>query len=1108
MIRTQSNSINSSKNTIVLKTDDRVFVVDSKGRRPIVLRDLETYIQQICSIRNITGLNPNLLATKAFAQLKNKNTMKEIDEQIVTCAADLAATHYMYPYIGTYIEVRDLHQNTPSDYLTVCEKLYNNINEDNDEPAPIITKEILDFVRENKDAINSAIVYDRDFKINFFGLRTLKKAYLKRVHGGKIIERPQHVYMRVAIEIHYRNNDINRVIETYDLMSQGKFTHATPTLYNAGTPYPQLSSCFLLGIADDSMESIAKTWKDSAIISKFAGGIGINGSNIRVNGAYIKSTQGKASGLRMLTVFNAVARYADQGGKRPGSIAFYIEPWHGDIFFFLDLKKNTGAETERARDLFLALAVNDLFMKRVEQNGSWSLMCPSKCPKIVGKYGTEFEEAYIAYENSGKYLKQIAARELFFKIMETQIETGVPYILFKDSVNYKSNQKNLGTINGSNLCVTGDTMILTDNGNIRIDTVVNQQVNVWNGYEYSQTVVKKTGENQKITKITFSNGSILRCTLYHKFYILINGSETEVRASELVVGDRIIDYKLPDESICSNVTVVSNEIQNNLEDTYCFNEPKRHMGIFNGVITGQCIEIVEYTAPDEYAVCFTADTMVNTDNGLKRIEDITDDNVLSVYQSDEVFVPEMKYTKSKLIPNGTKDIYLLETKNGMSVRTTANHPFLVNDSGNYVWRKAENLTTNDSIITYTNNVISHTYLTSFTNVGSELVYDLNVPITHNFVANGFVVHNCNLASIALPAFITVNNGVKEYNYPELYRVARVITRNLNNIIDFNYYPVPETRNSNMRHRPIGMGVQGLADVFAMLHLPFDSEIARDMNKKIFETIYFGALTESHIMAKESGPYSTFKGSPISEGSFQFNLWGMSDSETSGMWDWADLRQKIMTDGVRNSLTTACMPTASTSQILGWNECIEPYTENIYTRTTTAGDFFVINRHLMQDLMDLGLWNDDVIDMIKLENGSVRRIPNIPDDIKQIYRTAWEIPKKSMIEMSADRGRFIDQTQSFNIFIERPTFKVLASALMYGWKLGLKTGIYYLRSKPVSKANQFGIDIDRINKFKKILGDDTDNIDDLAPAKKDNTDKICVFKPKHLRKPEDCDLCSA
>lgn len=962
------NNIYASKKRPANIVDNRVFVEDFNGKRILLQADLVTYIEQICSVRNLTGLRVDLLAEKVYGQLKRVNTMADIDEQIVICAADLSVKHYMYPYISTYIEVRDLHAKTSADYYEVCRNLRENINHDNGEPAPIITQEFLDFVEKNRDRLNTAFVYDRDYNINFFGLRTLKKAYLKRLHNGRIIERPQHVYMRVAIEVHYRTNDIDRVIETYDLMSRGKFTHATPTLYNAGTPYPQLSSCFLLGIADDSMESIAKCWKDAAIISKYAGGIGINGSNIRVNGAYIKSTQGRASGLRMLTVFNAVARYADQGGKRPGSIAFYLEPWHGDVFFFLDLKKNTGAETERARDLFLALAINDIFMKRVKENGVWSLMCPSKCPNIVGKYGTEFETAYIEYETQGKYLKQIPARELFYKIMETQIESGVPYILFKDSVNYKSNQKNVGTINGSNLC----------------------------------------------------------------------------------------------------------------------------------------IEIVEYTAPDEYAVCFTADTLIETIDGSKRLDSINSDSVLSVYKSDTEFEQTMSYVKSKLILNGTKPVYKLTTKNGYSIKTTNNHPFLVSIAGQYVWRKAGELTTEDSIIIYTKNSVDHTYMISFEYVGEDLVYDLTVPDSHNFVANGFVVHNCNLASIALPAFIKDNT----YDYNELYRVSRVITRNLNNVIDFNFYPVPETRNSNMRHRPIGMGVQGLADVFAMLHLPFDSAEARDINKKIFETIYFGAMTESNILAKESGPYSTFVGSPISQGLFQFNLWGLTDNETSGMWDWKSLREEIIKHGVRNSLTTACMPTASTSQILGWNECIEPYTENIYTRTTTAGDFFVINKHLMKDLMELNLWNDDIIDMIKMEEGSVRRIPGIPQKIKDIYRTGWEISKKSMIEMSADRGKFIDQTQSFNIFIARPTYQVLTSVLMYGWELGLKTGMYYLRSKPVSKPNQFGIDIDRINRFKKLLGDDVEEQPVENVSNKTQVDRVCVFKPKHLRTQEDCDVCGS
>ena len=621
--------------------------------------------------------------------------------------------------------------------------------------------------------------------------KTLEKSYLKRNINGKIVERPQHLFMRMAIGIHYRTNRMDLILETYELLSLNYFIHGTPTMYNIGTMMEQCSSCYLLGCSD-SMHGLTDCLKESMLISASGGGISISATVIRGIGAYIKKTQGKAGGMRVLLVFNAASRYADQGGKRRGAFAIYLEPWHKDIEFFLDLKKNTGAETERARDLFFGLMINDIFMERVEQDGDWCLMCPSECPKLVSKYGAEFNTNYLEYEKNGPYVKKIKARELWFKIMESQIETGVPYIIFKDAANSKSNQQNIGVINSSNLCA----------------------------------------------------------------------------------------------------------------------------------------EILEVSSANETSVC-------------------------------------------------------------------------------------------------------------------------------------------NLVSICLPKFVYYDNGKPMIDYHSLYKSARVVCRNLNNVIDINDYPTEKTRMTNLRDRPLGMGVQGLADVFIMLKTPFDSELARDINRKIFETIYFGALTESVSIAKHTKPYDTFPSSPFSKGLFQFDLWPNFDYQSlSGMWDWESLRKKMVLYGTANSLLTTCMPTASTAQIMANNESIEPYTENIYIRSTLAGEHYIVNKHLMKDLIELGLWNNDMLDMIKYYEGSIANIVEIPDHIKQIYRTVWEIPQKSLIDMSADRAPFIDQTQSLNIFIQKPSFIKLASCLFHGWKRGLKTGMYYLRSKAASEANKFGIDISKIQEIEE------------------------------------------
>lgn len=688
----------------------------------------------------------------------------------------MTVTHPDYAILAARIAVSNLHKQTKKQWSSVVSDLYHYVNPKNSRASPMIAKETYECVMRHKEELDSAIVYDRDFNYQYFGFKTLERSYLLKL-DGKIVERPQHMIMRVAVGIW--GDNIERVLETYNYMSLKFFTHASPTLFNAGTPQAQLSSCFLVDMKDDSIDGIYDTLKTCAMISKMAGGIGLNIHRIRATGSYIAGTNGTSNGIvPMLRVFNNTARYVDQGGnKRPGAFAIYLEPWHADVFEFLDLRKNHGKEEVRARDLFLALWIPDLFMKRIEKNGEWTLMCPNECPGLADCYGEEFEALYEKYEKEGKGRKTIKAQKLWYAILEAQTETGNPFMLYKDACNRKSNQKNLGTIRSSNLCT----------------------------------------------------------------------------------------------------------------------------------------EIVEYSAPDEVAVC-------------------------------------------------------------------------------------------------------------------------------------------NLASLALPQYVDYNEG--KYDFKKLHQVTQVVVRNLNRIIDVNHYPVKEAWNSNSRHRPIGLGVQGLADAFLALRMPFESPEARELNKQIFETIYHAALTASCQLAREEGTYSTYEGSPVSQGILQYDMWNVTPSD---LWDWASLKEQIKQHGVRNSLLLAPMPTASTSQILGNNECFEPYTSNIYQRRVLAGEFQVVNPWLLKDLVELGLWSDNMKNRIIADGGSIQNIPNIPADLKALYKTVWEISQRTIVQMAADRGAFIDQSQSLNIHMREPTMGKITSMHFTGWKLGLKTGMYYLRTQAAAAPIQFTVD---------------------------------------------------
>lgn len=785
-----------------------MYVIKRDGRKEAVKFDkITARIKKLCY-----GLDPAVDPTKIAMKViegvyEGVNTV-ELDNLAAEVAATNTVTHPDYANLASRIAVSNLHKNTDKSFSRTMKSLYDYKDPKTGEKAALLADDVYEIVQKNAELLDSSIIYDRDFNYDFFGFKTLERSYLLKLNG-KIAERPQQMLMRVSIGIH--KEDIDAAIQTYNMMSQGWFTHATPTLFNAGTPKPQMSSCFLLTAKEDSISGIYDTLKQCAKISQSAGGIGLSIHDIRAKGSYIKGTNGTSNGIvPMLKVFNDTARYVDQGGgKRKGSFAIYLEPWHADVFDFLDLKKNHGKEEMRARDLFYALWIPDLFMKRVEENGTWTLMCPNECPGLSETHGAEFEKLYTKYEQDGRGRKTIKAQDLWYKIVESQIETGTPYMLYKDACNGKSNQKNLGTIKSSNLCT----------------------------------------------------------------------------------------------------------------------------------------EIVEYTAPDEVAVC-------------------------------------------------------------------------------------------------------------------------------------------NLASIALPKFVKDGN----FDHDKLFKVAYQVTKNLNKIIDYNYYPVAEARNSNMRHRPIGIGVQGLADAFIMMRFPFDSEEAQTLNKEIFETIYYAACTASKDLAMADGPYETYEGSPISQGQFQFDMWGVTPS---ARWEWDVLREEIKKHGVRNSLLLAPMPTASTAQILGNNECFEPYTSNIYTRRVLSGEFVVVNKHLLKDLVKLGIWNNDLKNKLIAANGSVQAIPEIPDNLKELYRTAWEISQKSILQMAADRGAYICQSQSTNVFMESPTFGKLTSMHFYGWKAGLKTGMYYLRSQAATQAIQFTVD-------KNKLAQPT------VQTQADNEAAIACS----LDDPDNCEMCGA
>lgn len=1121
------------------------------------------------------------IAQKVCTRIYNNVKTSELDELAAHICSSLIVDNPDYGVLAARISISNHQKNTSPSFSETCYILYTN-KDIHGVPNPLISDELYDIVMKNKEKINNYIDYTRDFLFDYFGFKTLERAYLIKIND-KIIERPQHMIMRVAIGIH--GKDLKDALQTYDLISKKYFTHATPTLFNSGTPRPQLSSCFLLSINSDSISGIYDSLKECAEISKHSGGIGIHVHDVRSKGALIRGTNGRSDGIGpMLKVFNYTARYVNQAGKRNGSIAVYLEPWHADVFEFLELKKPHGNEEDRARDLFYALWIPDLFMERVKNNGKWSLMCPDQCPGLADCYGDKFKELYESYESKGMFTKQVEAQQLWFKILELQIEAGVPYILYKDACNIKSNQKNLGTIKSSNLCVAPETMILTEKGYTKISELKDKTVKVWNGKIFSETTIKQTGESQKLVKVSFDNGMKLRCTPYHKFYIEVGtrpGDKSVAKmteAKDLKEGDRIIRFNVPtiktgektlkypytqglfaaegtygkydksekhqcnykpwnNTSFCKRHQTFTKKYDTmdqccaeslcDKPTIYLYGEKKKLIDYietryYNDNISSDRFDVSiphdieeKYFVPLDYTIeskvkwlegYLDGDGSIVKNNGIKNIQVSSTNNefitnIFYMLQTLGVLASiSMLFEKQmKLLPDGRdgKKEYMCEELYRLNIDCSSLIHLI-------------ELGYSPKRLDISNIRAPHHKTNKFIRISGvedndeyDDTYCFNEPIEHKGIFNGILTGNCteiieysspdeiaicNLASVCLSSFVEIKEK-PEFNFEKLHEVTMIMTKNLNKVIDVNYYPLEKARRSNLKHRPIGLGVQGLADTFILMRYPFESAEAKELNRLIFETMYHAAVEQSMKIAKTRyeiikrtsqsgetdynlnlnefdpspegkypGAYSTFDGSPASLGELQFDLWNVKPTENRYNWD--ELKKDIMRYGMRNSLLVAPMPTASTSQIIGSNECFEPFTTNMYKRKTMAGEFILVNKYLVNDLIKLNLWSKDMKNRIIMTEGSIQEIPEIPNDIKELYKTVWEIKQKVLIELAADRGAYIDQSQSLNLFMADPDFQKLTSMHFYSWKLGLKTGIYYLRSKPKAKQQKFAQDISK------------------------------------------------
>jgi ribonucleoside-diphosphate reductase alpha chain len=1163
-------------------------------------------LKKLCNDKTLGVLkkiDPDVVAQRVVSSIYDGVQSTELDEEAARIA--VAMTENMeYQKLASRIIISNMHKSTIECFSEVMENLYNNTDKSGN-PMPIIADDIIEIVRANKDALNFEIDYNRDYMFDYFGFKTLEKSYLMKMWDNntnemRVVERPQHLYMRVAVGIH--KDDIASVIKTYHLISQHYYTHASPTLFNSSTRMPSLSSCFLMG-SDDSINGIYKTITDCARISKLGGGIGVHISNIRAKGSIIRGTNGVSDGIiPMVKVYNSTAVYVNQSSRRKGSFALYCEPWHADILEFLELKKNQGHDDVRARDLFYAMWTPDLFMKQVESDGDWYLMCPDECPGLPEKYGDDFEELYWKYVEEKKYRKVVKAQEVWKKILEAQIETGVPYICYKDSVNKKCNQKNLGTIKSSNLCseislfsddnqyaccFTGDTRVLTATGYQRIDQCDNLEVFSFfnNDTELKEQASFKRAKlidngEKDVFKLICTGTKPIKATSDHLF-LTITGRNNNKKVnkykwkqlSELQPKDKIL---LPCTNVLPLYDITPTEDIAYMSIGWMLGDGWQSGGK-NRVTYGVCFGPDEEYARDKVAKCFS--DMVNLcddhKNGRHKSTSSCYKDKNGVYNwssSKQSFIKYIKETYGlhektahfKEIPDKIKEstpnqissflsglfsadgtVYIGNRKRFNVGLTSASETLLydtqellrcfgiesrcyyyyVKTKDNYqgcliidniksierfaqyikftlCQKKQDKLTYGLKTVQKRETNRQYAVVKSVEYHGVEKVYDLNIPETHNFLAEGQVVHNCNLSSIALPKFVEYSeNGKPYFNFEKLCEIAEYIITPMNKVIDNNYYPTPETAKSNFAHRPLGIGAQGLADVFFKMKLPFESKEAKQLNKEIFETIYYGCMKGSIELAKKDGAYSSFKGSPFSEGKFQFDLAQEYDGikleeYLSGRWDWEALRKELVEYGARNSMLVALMPTASTAQIMGNIESFEPIDSCIFKRRVLSGEFMVVNKHLVEDLNKLKLWNKEMKDTIIANNGSIQSITEIPDNLKEVYKTVWEISMKSVIEQCRDRGVFVDQMQSMNLFMANPTYKKLSSMHFYGWKNNLKTGCYYLRSKAIASAGKFSVDanLEKQIRKKKQKGEELKREEEVLLCSLDN--------------PESCEMCSS
>lgn len=1111
------------------------FVVKRSGEREPVFMDKIT--ERIANLSgDLPAVDPAELAMIITRGIYPGVKTTELDDLAAQAAAARSSHHPDFEVLASRLAVTNIHKQTLASFSENARLQYEYVNPETGEPAPQLSEDAWAFIQEHAEVLDGAISYERDLRLGYFGVRTLERSYLMKRHGV-IAERPQQMFMRVAVGIHGGCAargvvpNLEAVLETYDAMSQKLYTHATPTLFNSGTPFNQMSSCFLLTMAGDSIDGIFDTLKRCALISKYAGGIGLSVSTIRSTGSYIRGTNGSSNGIiPMLRVFNDTARYVDQGGgKRKGSIAIYVEPWHADVMQWLDTKKNQGSEELRCRDLFMGLWIPDLFMQRVSDGGNWSLFCPNQCPGLSDVYGEEFETLYTRYESEGLARHILPAQEVFRAIVMSQIETGGPYMVYKDAANQKSNQKNLGTIRGSNLCVAPETPLLTQEyGYKPISEMHGENVHVWNGDEWSPTTVVQTNDDSELMEVRLSNGMNLSCTLYHKF-VLADG-KTRVDAQDLQVGTKLVKFNtpvVPDRDVaewkypythglfCADGTMSKPSFICQ-DGTRSYHQQRPLLRLYgdkqlllshldirstSGVVTQN--DVINVTLPHDIPEKFTVPVNSNMEDKLAWFAGFCDGDgcvtnlgntgyqSIQVSSSEPEFLRQVMFmlqtmglnpkirpmfpARQALLPDGKGGKKMYDCKpterlivSGLDLERLINlgfSPFRLSFEG----RRAP-----------TRDCRKYVTVESLEFTGRrDRTFCVREEIKNMAVFGGMLtgqcteileytspdeVAVCNLASINLTSFM--GECYEDYDFDGLADTARKVTKNLNRVIDVNFYPIPEAERSNFRHRPIGIGVQGLADVFHTYRWAFDSSEARKLNKEIFEAIYYGAVNGSIDEAEVHGPYVTYEGSPASQGLLQFDMWdnvdfaGTADEEGNFVprWDWTGTKARMAQHGLRNSLLVAPMPTASTSQILGNNECFEPYTSNLFSRRALSGDFAMVNRHLVKELIEIGEWGEGARQVLLRDKGSVKNL-HIPQEMKHRYRTVWEMKMRALIDMSADRAPFVCQTQSLNLYKENPSYAALASMHMHSWRRGLKTGMYYLHTREKATPVAFTLDSD-------------------------------------------------